>query len=793
MEALFIILAILQVDLFFYTTGFNLEKLAKWHFLEPYPFLIKTTIRTCLGLAVLVPVLYAVSLVSVSLEAFLSVFVANLIGTVVLSSSLWNTIPSLGRRIFQSATNTVGLVIGVATTALFARSVSTAQWPSVGDITWVHGPMVSLISYYGRLPSSWFPITNLPLHYPAGFHVVPAFFNTLWNVYPAQVVFIYGASLVPLLTLLIYSLTWLASDSNLASLAGALSVLYIMPDDLHLWTVGYFYSGPYPNLVAFLLVGLFATVLLIEDRPHLGPAKISHLVALGVLCSLSLLLLYPPFLVFTAVGTLASLGMVRGTVASTLRQRGSILRIAIGVGVLASAVVFLRPTWSAGWTLSYLIANPSHYALPLKSLVLTWFGLSVIIGVAVSVLHFGVGTLRRFSIQYLLVAVPGLLFYVMPFFLVILPNRALSLAFLIAPVLILSVSKHFPRTFATRSLRIRRSRLKLGIHVVPMLILVLCIPSIQMYASGGADKQWLWFSRTTSFPDDFRAMRWIADNIPSQDLILNDLSYASLYLPSVKVLNATFSPIAANGETGNTRLGLFEIWQNPHGYYSPEPLSFFSRWVSENQWGSGAIGRPVLSEAGGETRIMIPGGVYGQWGLLNTFSSTQNFAGFSALSVEISSNGQLGLSFGLSDWNGKIARYDLTTLGIANQTLVIALDSPNSIELGFDLTHVSSMTIRTGYASRFPNPGDELTVGVMMALRSGLVQDLLSEYGVKYLWVSAEWGMIELSSFQGIPKYVAKPFTPSQYSSIFQKYDFLRLAYSSGESTVFEVGLGAAG
>jgi len=319
LDAISILLDILQVYLFSYSLGYNFEKLAKWHFFDNYPFLVKTILRTCFGTAILLPIFYVISLVIVSNLVFQAIFIGSLVSTLFRAYELRPGITNVVKRVFKENSNLALLAIGLATIAYFTRAVYIAQWPEPGDITWVHGPLVALISYYGKLPNTWFPITNLPLHYPPGFHVVVAFFNTSWNVYPAQAVLIYGASILPLLTLLVYSLSWIATRSVIASIAGSLSVLYVAQGRLDTWAVGYFYNGPYPNLLAFLLVIFFCGVLLVEDTRH-GERRISAAVpTIGILCTLSLFMAYPPFALLPSIGALAAILLSRSNILAVLR------------------------------------------------------------------------------------------------------------------------------------------------------------------------------------------------------------------------------------------------------------------------------------------------------------------------------------------------------------------------------------------------------------------------------------------------------------------------------------------
>ena len=772
-----------------YFAGYNFESFCNWHYFDSHPFMVKTTLRTCLGTAVLIPILYAVSLVTISRPELGLLFIGN------LALFLLNIYDLKGTRLLfrklLSPINLSAAAIGALTVAFFVRSVVLAQWPEPGDIAWVHGPLVSLIIYDGRLPTSWFPITNLPLHYPPGFHVIPALFDTSWGVFPGQAVLLYGASILPLLTLLVFCLAWIITQSVVASIAGGLSVLFVMPGRTDTWAVGYFYNGPYPNLLGFLIVVFFCAVLLARDQQQIERSSNSATPAIGILCTLSLFLAYPPFAVFPAAGTLLTslLGNNVKETLTRLRQRSKEILAATAFVLLAFGLLILSPTWSIDWTLGRVIQNTSGYSpLPLTTFSFSWFGISIFAGLAIAIFDLITRRSWRFSLQYAIIVSSAFAFYFAPIFVLILPNRSFALSFIMAPVLVLSFATELQKRFPRLELNWSYAKIKLGIMATAILVLCVCSPSLFMYANGSIE-QHAWFPQSPSFTDDFNSMRWLDANVPTQALILNDLSYASLYLPSLRVFNLSFAPISANGQTGNSRVELFSVWQNPLGYYPAQALPPFpSAWTLENPWGSGNIGKPTLTQYNGSLELGVPSGNFGQWGLHDNYSTPENLTQFQALSLLIASNRPLGLSIGLQDVLGRTARYDMTTGGNSSQTIDLPLNQSKNIQSGFDLSRIVTVWVRTGYAGPIPKSGDSIAIEqIGVRPSANMVRDLISKYGVQYVWVSEEWGMVPLSSFAGFPGYVSKPDTPHTYSMIFESYSFLKLVYSSGNSTIFEV------
>jgi hypothetical protein len=89
---------------------------------------------------------------------------------------------------------------------------------------------------------------------------------------------------------------------------------------------------------------------------------------------------------------------------------------------------------------------------------------------------------------------------------------------------------------------IRKSvRINLSLRYVRILILKLTViifvfvafyPSLYQHFSLNIAIKYAWYSRLQSFPCDYNVSVWISQNVPSDELILNDMSYSGYYLPS---------------------------------------------------------------------------------------------------------------------------------------------------------------------------------------------------------------------------------------------------------------------
>ena len=71
---------------------------------------------------------------------------------------------------------------------------------------------------------------------------------------------------------------------------------------------------------------------------------------------------------------------------------------------------------------------------------------------------------------------------------------------------------------------------------------------------------------------------------------------------------------------------------------------------------------------------------------------------------------------------------------------------------------------------------------------NGTIYQILKKYNVRYIFVTSEPGYF-LPELHGgaFLYYTAKPFTPSEYISIFDTYPFLKIVFRLGYTTVYKV------
>jgi len=64
---------------------------------------------------------------------------------------------------------------------------------------------------------------------------------------------------------------------------------------------------------------------------------------------------------------------------------------------------------------------------------------------------------------------------------------------------------------------------------------------------------------------------------------------------------------------------------------------------------------------------------------------------------------------------------------------------------------------------------------------------LIEQYGIKYLWVTDEWGYFDWWEIGGDDEYKLKMKSPIVYMEIFDKYPFLTPVFQSGNSKIYKI------
>jgi hypothetical protein len=550
-----------------------------------HPFFVRFPLYIALGIVLLAPIYLLVALAAVTFLTPLFIFVASLFCVLLtrhgVSKERTGTSVSVGLL-----DNILPLTLFLVTTSYFALSLSYMGWPPPGDVLNAHGPFVSLIEYHGKLTLT--PGIIDVVYYPQGLHVTAATFNTLTNLYPAQAVFILGASFIALIPPVIYSLIYLATSSKVFSLLAFLSVFLVHPSlNLEKWIVGYFYNGPYACLMGYLIVLTFACALtnLKLSIQKTDWSTLRKFLLLTILIVISLLITYPSFAVVITTYAAIIILIHRDQVFhrfSLLTEQFSRSNIIVKVFLIVSAsilTIIFYSLVSMNWDLIAKIFP--HLTMAPYSFLLSpsWFfdhinGIASIIAFICAVYQL-LGKKRiQLNLLYIclmIMCILSLSATINSYILwIIMPARSIIILSVLSwPLILITIYDNYPFFHIEKNIHLslfnRHLRLKFGnvIQMVTALVLIsLFAPSLYGYVSFEQTIRWGGFTHSQHFSDDFSALEWIDKNVSCDALILNDGSFISRYILSLSVKNLTHHVLTESMFPKRAR-DLFMIWQNP--------------------------------------------------------------------------------------------------------------------------------------------------------------------------------------------------------------------------------------
>jgi hypothetical protein len=443
--------------------------------------------------------------------------------------------------------NVAIFILNIIPFVYFIIAVDIMKWPPPGDII-AHGLYVSLLRYNRRLSLSFEPLNPYRDYYPRGFHTFAADFAELTGLYSGEAVLVMGAFLSSLMPSLLFSLTYIMTNSLILSLIPYLATFHIH-STMHLerWVFGYFYNGPYPCFTGMLGYVLLVSLIVIF-RKHNSP-KILFFILLVLL---QLLITYPNFFITAAPITLLILGKPLWKIIRSSKWSFFVSLFLVATATLASSHV------GTYYLTNYVIKEPlPGYKIDLIyfSDWSTWFMiLALPMGIYLLFRTKSIDIPVIFLITFLLNIV-SMNNEAYRFLSLILPSRLVIVSWILSWVLI-SVFVSILLRYAECHLSDRRCiscivfrgkgirkqvRAHLSLRYLKILILKLVVialafvafyPSLYQHFSLNIAIEYSWYSRSPSFPYDYNVSVWISQNVPSYELILNDMSYSGFYLPS---------------------------------------------------------------------------------------------------------------------------------------------------------------------------------------------------------------------------------------------------------------------
>ncbi len=511
--------------------------------------------------------------------------------------------------------NLVGLLLVIASFVGFGALLVYMRWPPAGDIMTLHGPIVAFLVEGGYASVA----EHLRRFYPVGFHAFPASLVELLGVYPGEAVFLYGGFIGALILLMMYVLARrLGATPALSLLAFSAPLLVHPSQNLGKWLLGYFFNGPYPNLLGYLIILLLVLLQVNYLDKRLSSADFRSYSPLALLLASVLLFIYPSFaiiilfhmlLLFTARkitrrNTSSAIAIKRTPKGRLLRMAGTLVVLAM----IAFAIVLLGSTITSAWQ-AYVSAPPqitAAFKLDPSFFFDNLTGIVIIIGAAICVRYIvekrqvGVSSFYlMLTVLLLLTLHPVLYSFLWP----ILPSRAVMILGIIAwPLFVAEITRELKRIYADSrqrrpSLPKTRSPRGRGFRRPEVAILIVLITaqvtSVGVLSPPVTLERLSWFSQTPYFLDDFGAIDWIANNARPGDPILTDGSFISRYALSLRPLRLSHHVLY--DEQDRERFEpLDRVWRHPMDLeYVAESLEAYNVQfiLSASEWGVQRTGR----------------------------------------------------------------------------------------------------------------------------------------------------------------------------------------------------------
>jgi hypothetical protein len=467
--------------------------------------------------------------------------------------------------------NLIIVILNIIPLMYFIIATNTMKWPMPGDLIG-HGLYISLLRYNRRLTFLFEPLSPYSDYYPRGFHVFVANLAELTGLYSGEAVLVTGAFLSSLMPPLLFSLTYIATKSMILSLIPYLVSFHIhSAKNLEMWVFGYLYNGPYPCFTSILYYVLLACLIVIFRE--------SRSIRILFLLSLVLIQLFSTYPNFFITATPIILLLMRDSLLHFIKKSKWMilfyvfLTITVLPTICFVATFYLNKYMAEGMSASFKI-NPIYFSDWSTWLML----LAVPMGIYLLFKNRSVDVPTIFLVTFLLNAI-SINNEAYRFLSLILPSRLIIVSWILSWVVIsIFISTLLRRVeyyldskerktnimpyiiWGKRSAKIDLSQKYLKILILKLSVIVLVLamvyPSLYQHFSLSTATYCAWYSRSSSFPYDYNASAWISQNIPPDELILNDMSYSGLYLPSYTFKNIIFHYFIHPSEYNEARL----IW-----------------------------------------------------------------------------------------------------------------------------------------------------------------------------------------------------------------------------------------
>ncbi|MEM1510280.1 MAG: hypothetical protein QW291_09715 [Thermofilaceae archaeon] len=485
----------------------------------------------------------------------------------------------------------VVILLNIIPFAYFTVALDVMKWPPPGDII-AHGLQVSLLRYNGKTLLTFEPLSPDVNYYPRGFHVFIANLAELTKLYSGEAIFITGAFLSALIPPLLFSLTYLLTNSFILSLIPYVASFHVHSTrHLERWVFGYFFNGPYPCLSGMIIYILLISLLVIFYKTK------SRIILYSIILVLAQLFFTYPNFFFTA---LLSILFIYKPLLEIIKQKYVIL-ILIIISITALLSIFtVGKHYIEKWTLGF---DP-EYKISL-SYFSDWTTLILFIAIPFAVYLLVKKIQIIVSLFYLLALLLNLISIndlAYKFLSIILPSRHIIINWLLSWIILCNFISNFFNYienssnakliyFTIKYGKIKLIKFKIGYNmtliqksILIFIIFYVFYPHIYDHISLHLVNYYSWYTGLPSFPFDYNISVWVSQNIASDELILNDMSFSGLYIPSFTYKSIIFHYFKHPPSYDKARF----IWLYPHNVTMVKEIikELNIKWiVVTSEWG----------------------------------------------------------------------------------------------------------------------------------------------------------------------------------------------------------------
>ncbi len=515
----------------------------------------------------------------------------------------WSRIANL-RLLTKERMGALGTVLSLGFSIyVMSTMVSILGWAPPND-SFIHALIVSLILSNNHLGSSFSPVSSIPLNtwnYSRGFFGLPSALSFTLNIYPGQSVMLVGAAIVALLPPLLYSMTLIRTRSPLWATVAFLCA-FILPTlaIVDSWApsndllFGAFLVATYPSLMGnLLLLTLFSVIVLFDD---LKPISIRSSKWLGafILLTVCIAVTYYPYVLFPILYLVCREAISIDWHSLISRVGISKLAPVFGLTFLGTFFVFglsrsyainqisLNPDlqFQLGQRFNPLVENSPY--IPYALLVAVTLGLALLSRLKgrrltpkmrAAELFFGI-LLVVHALSLSNETIHSSLLWMTN------PSRSIvvlyALTFAMIPIYLASFNIGWPEIMRKwQPTRTISRPLNIGTKLISLVLILLAFSPMIIAPFRYTPSPYRPDILQVPHDGDYLVAQWIASNVNSNQLILNDISLSGLSLTSFRALHVVndmqrfeelyiFDTLSAS--EGNYMLDADRILQHPGDY-----------------------------------------------------------------------------------------------------------------------------------------------------------------------------------------------------------------------------------